>query len=179
MSIRRSPVGRIAALTVAGLALIAFAAAACGGDDDDETPTQPAATTAASTPTTAAAEPTEAVTAAPTAAEETATADATVSMGAAGLVDSRGFSLYLFANDVADSGASACSGGCASAWPPLTADGALTAGAGVTGELGTITRDDGTTQVTYKGLPLYFFANDTAAGDTNGKDIPNWSLAQP
>ncbi|MBI5287940.1 MAG: hypothetical protein HY873_03085 [Chloroflexi bacterium] len=175
---------RIAALTFASFALVAFIAAGCGDDDEDGTPTQaastPAATAPASTPTTAAAAPTTAATAAATAATDaTPAAGATVSMGTAGLVDSRGFSLYLFANDVADSGTSACSGGCIAAWPALTAEGALTAGAGVTGELGTITRDDGTVQVTYKGLPLYFFANDKAAGDTNGKDIPNWSLAQP
>ena len=180
---RSSAIARIAAVTLAGFALIAFTAA-CGDDDDgDESPTQtantPAATAPASTPTTAVAQPTEAATAEPTTAGETATAGATVSAGDAGLVDARGFSLYLFANDSSGSGASACSSGCASNWPPLTADGPLTPGAGVTGELGTITRDDGTAQVTYNGLPLYFFANDQAPGDTNGKDIPNWSLAQP
>ena len=190
---RPSSLHRFAALFLAGLALFAFTAAGCGGDgDENETPTQsastPAATAPASTPTMAAVEPTEAVTAGPTeavtaestAAEEpTSASGATVSMGATGLVDSRGFSLYVFANDTAGSGASACNGGCASAWPPLTADHTLTAGPGLTGELGTLTRDDGTVQVTYDGLPLYFFANDQAPGDTNGKEIPNWSLAQP
>ena len=104
---------------------------------------------------------------------------ATVAAGPSGLVDGRGFSLYFFANDEAGSGISACGSGCIAAWPPLLVDGEPSGDSGATGELGTITRDDGTTQVTYNGLPLYFFVNDVAAGDTNGAEVPNWSLAQP
>jgi predicted lipoprotein with Yx(FWY)xxD motif len=165
-----------------GLALAASITAACGGGNDYETPTRGAATAAAS-PTagvvqtqaaspTGAGEPTEA-------GAETPTGEATVSVGEAGLVDARGLSLYFFANDAVGGGTSACTGQCASAWPPLAASGPLTAGAGVSGELGTMTRADGMEQVTYNGRPLYLFANDQAPGDTNGKDIPNWSLAQP
>jgi predicted lipoprotein with Yx(FWY)xxD motif len=70
------------------------------------------------------------------------------------LVNSKGHTLYLFKADVA--GTSACSGGCAVAWPPLPATGKPTAGSGLTGsQLGTITRSDGTRQVTYYGHPLY------------------------
>jgi predicted lipoprotein with Yx(FWY)xxD motif len=95
------------------------------------------------------------------------------------LVDARGFTLYTFANDTPGSGASACSGACATNWPPLTA-GEPTAGDGVTGELATIERDDGTTQVTYDGAPLYFFAGDNAPGDTNGHEVGNiWFAATP
>jgi predicted lipoprotein with Yx(FWY)xxD motif len=164
-------------IATAVISTVALVGAACGGDDDDdETPTA-----AANTPvvTQSAASPTALIEETEPAGETPAAESATVAVGDAGLVDSRGFSLYLFANDEADSGASACAGQCASAWPPLVVDGEPTAGDGVTGTLGTITRDDGTTQVTYNGLPLYFFANDQAPGDTNGKDIPNWSLAQP
>jgi len=71
--------------------------------------------------------------------------------------------------DVAGSGVSNCTGGCLANWPALTipAGNTPTGGAGVTGTLGTIVRaDNGATQVTYDGLPLYFFANDAAPGDT-------------
>jgi predicted lipoprotein with Yx(FWY)xxD motif len=51
------------------------------------------------------------------------------------------------------------------------------AGAGVSGTLGTITRDDGTTQVTYNGRPLYHYSGDSAPGDTNG-NYPGWSAAK-
>ena len=75
--------------------------------------------------------------------------------------------VYVFTKDVKDSGKSACTGDCLKTWPALTvpAGATPTAGTGVTGKLGTITRDDGTLQVTYNGLPLYFFKNDKAPGD--------------
>jgi predicted lipoprotein with Yx(FWY)xxD motif len=79
-------------------------------------------------------------------------------------------------------GSSACNGDCAGSWPPLTvaAAGDVTAGAGVTGTLGTITRTDGTLQVTLGGKPLYYFAGDAAAGDTKGQGLNNvWYLASP
>jgi predicted lipoprotein with Yx(FWY)xxD motif len=174
-----------AASLVAGATLIALVAGACGDDDDEEDgdPTSAANTPAVSgSPTSASAEtpdaPTQGSGGAPTEAAPSGEG-ATVEAGTASLVDSRGFTLYIFANDTAGSGTSACTGGCATAWPPLTVTGGATAGEGVAGELGSITRDDGSTQVTYNGLPLYFFASDTAPGDTNGAAIPNWSLAQP
>jgi predicted lipoprotein with Yx(FWY)xxD motif len=79
--------------------------------------------------------------------------------------------LYTFDNDVAGSGVSNCTGTCLTTWPALTvaAGDTPTGGAGVTGTLGTITRtDNGARQVTYNGLPLYFYVNDKAPGDTNG-----------
>ena len=81
------------------------------------------------------------------------------------LVAANGMTVYIFTKDVKDSGKSACGTGCIDTWPALTvAAGATPAGGtGVTGKLGTITRDDGTLQVTYNGLPLYFFKNDHAA----------------
>jgi predicted lipoprotein with Yx(FWY)xxD motif len=94
---------------------------------------------------------------------------------------SNGMTVYTFASDVAGSGKSACSGGCLTKWPALTvaAGTTPTAGDGVSGQVGTITRaDDGTLQVTYNGLPLYFYQGDHAAGDTNGS-YPNWNLVKP
>jgi predicted lipoprotein with Yx(FWY)xxD motif len=97
------------------------------------------------------------------------------------LVASNGMTVYIFTKDVKDSGKSACTGQCITTWPALTvpAGATPTGGTAVTGKLGTITReDDGTLQVTYNGLPLYFFANDKAVGDANGV-YENWEAVKP
>ena len=85
------------------------------------------------------------------------------------LVNSSGQTLYLL---TADTGAkSTCSGTCASVWPPDTTTG-TPANSGVTASLvGTTTRTDNTTQVTYDGHPLYTFAHDAKPGDVNGEGI--------
>jgi predicted lipoprotein with Yx(FWY)xxD motif len=87
--------------------------------------------------------------------------------------------LYVFASDVANSGKSACDSGCAATWPPLTVSSGATptAGAGASGTLATITRDDGTIQVTYNGLPLHRYSGDSSPGDTKG-NYPGWSPAK-
>jgi predicted lipoprotein with Yx(FWY)xxD motif len=86
------------------------------------------------------------------------------------LVDAQGRTLYLFEKDKGPT--STCSGACASAWPPLTAAGPLTAGTGaLKAKLGTTKRSDGTNQATYAGHPLYFYAGDTAPGQTTGQAI--------
>ena len=85
-----------------------------------------------------------------------------------------GMALYVFLPDEGDS--SACNGECAVNWPPLTGD--FTAGDGVTGAIGTITRDDGSTQVTLGGAPLYYYIGDEAAGDVKGQGLQDvWHLA--
>lgn len=91
-----------------------------------------------------------------------------------------GLALYVFLND--SDGTSACTGDCAANWPPLVDATAsdVTAGSGVTGAIGSIARDDGSMQVTLGGAPLYYFAADTAAGDTKGQGIGEvWYLASP
>jgi predicted lipoprotein with Yx(FWY)xxD motif len=86
------------------------------------------------------------------------------------LVDSRGRILYLFQADKGTK--SACSGACASQWPPLQATGKPKAGRGATASLiGTSKRSDGSTQVTYHGHPLYRFSGDQNAGDANGQGL--------
>ena len=76
--------------------------------------------------------------------------------------------LYLFAKD--RKGKSACSGSCAKFWPPLVSHGKPTAGAGVKASLlGTTRRSNGSFQVTYNKHPLYTFALDKQAGQTNGE----------
>jgi len=91
------------------------------------------------------------------------------------LIGPTGMALYTHAGDSATS--STCTGGCATAWPPLTTTGQPTAGPGVTGQLGTLTRADGTTQVTYAGLPLYYWQGDTKAGDITGNGVNGFSVA--
>jgi predicted lipoprotein with Yx(FWY)xxD motif len=84
------------------------------------------------------------------------------------LVGSNGRTLYLFQAD--KNGTSACSGACAAAWPPDTVTGTPQAGSGVSQSLlGTITRADGTMQLTYNGHPLYYFTADTGAGTAKGE----------
>jgi predicted lipoprotein with Yx(FWY)xxD motif len=77
--------------------------------------------------------------------------------------------LYVLTKDTPDT--STCAGSCATNWPPLTvASGAtIAAPGGATLPFATITRADGTVQVTYNHMPLYYFAGDSAVGDTKGQ----------
>lgn len=97
------------------------------------------------------------------------------------LVGPTGMSLYFFDNDT--EGTSNCSGGCLDNWPALTVPESMdpTAVPAAGGTLDVITRDDdGTHQVTYNGLPLYYFAGDSLPGDTNGDGVGGvWTLATP
>jgi predicted lipoprotein with Yx(FWY)xxD motif len=92
------------------------------------------------------------------------------------LVDQDGKTLYLFEADHGP--VSTCSGGCATVWPAATTSGSPTAGAGASaGMLGTTKRADGTMQATYGGHPLYWYAGDTKAGDTNGEGLTDFGGA--
>lgn len=118
----------------------------------------------------------------PGATPPTSAAGATVEVKGAVLVaGSNGMAVYTFTKDVADSGKSACTGDCLTTWPALSvsAGGTPTAGTGISGKLGTITRvDTGALQVTYNGLPLYFFSGDKAPGDLNGV-YTSWNSVKP
>ncbi len=83
------------------------------------------------------------------------------------LTDAKGLTLYWFAPDT--STRSACYGSCAAYWPPVT--GTPSAGAGVTGQLGTITRTGGTLQATYDGHPLYTYIGDSGPGQASGNNL--------
>jgi predicted lipoprotein with Yx(FWY)xxD motif len=170
---------------LAGFAGIALLAAACGsGATATPTtaplvlPTQaPVATSAATALAGPAATPTGAPSAPATGGVIVGTA--MTSLGVV-LVGPNGLTLYTRAGDSANT--SSCSGGCLASWPAITvpAGGTATAGAGVTGAVGTFTRpDDGTTQVTYRGLPLYFWKSDSKPGDVKGQGIGGFSVAKP
>jgi predicted lipoprotein with Yx(FWY)xxD motif len=90
--------------------------------------------------------------------------------------------VYLFEGD--HGATSACTGTCAQVWPPVTTAAAATAGGGaIAADLGTITRSDGTKQITYKGHPLYFYAKDKDNGDAYGQGIhgfgSDWYVLKP
>ena len=141
----------------AGLAALALAVSACGSSGSSS---------AASTPAAGASSP-----AASASASSPAASGATLTARTIGsqqvLTNSAGLTLYWFAPDTSTT--SKCTGSCATYWPPVK--GPATAGSGVTGTLGTITRSDGTTQATYDGHPLYTYAADTAPGQNKGNGL--------
>lgn len=85
------------------------------------------------------------------------------------LTDASGKTLYYFLPE--KGGTIACTGGCASTWPPATVSGTPIAGSGITGTLGVVARSDGSSQMTYQQWPLHTYSGDMAAGDTNGQGI--------
>lgn len=98
------------------------------------------------------------------------------------LTDGQGMSLYLFEADSENT--STCYDDCAGAWPPLLTEGEPTASGQIDGsKLSTIERNDGSTQVTYGGWPLYYFVRDQSPGETNGQDVEGfgaeWYLVTP
>jgi predicted lipoprotein with Yx(FWY)xxD motif len=99
------------------------------------------------------------------------------------LVDGAGRTVYLFA---ADSGTSSTcnSAACVQYWPPVLTTGAPQAGSGLSASLlGTTNRQDGTTEVTYAGHPLYYFISDKKAGDVAGQGVNGfggpWYVVSP
>jgi predicted lipoprotein with Yx(FWY)xxD motif len=143
---------RILAVTLA----FAFVLAACGSSNSKTSST--ATTTGSSSATTTAA------------ASGTKINAAQTSLGMV-LVDSQGRTLYHFTPDTATT--IACTGTCATTWPPLTVPSGQKpqAGSGVTAALTVVMRPDGTQQVAANGYPLYMFSGDTKAGDTHGQGV--------
>lgn len=108
----------------------------------------------------------------------------TTRSGSAGafLTDGTGRAVYLWSKDSMNM--SACSGACIGAWPPVPAKGKVTvSGSAKASDLGTITRSDGTKQVTYDGHPLYYFVGDSGPGTTKGQGSDGfgakWWLVAP
>jgi predicted lipoprotein with Yx(FWY)xxD motif len=116
------------------------------------------------------------------AGQSEAPADATVAVEDSDLgqivVDAEGRTLYVF---LADTGAeSTCYDDCEENWPPLTVDEEPVAGEGIDGPLGTTEREDGSTQVTLDGHPLYHFAADATPDDVNGQGVGDvWYVVTP
>jgi predicted lipoprotein with Yx(FWY)xxD motif len=94
------------------------------------------------------------------------------------LVDTQGRTLYTFKKDTP--GMSACAGVCLANWPLYYRESVAAKGELKATDFGTITRADGQKQTTYKGMPLYYFSGDKAAGDTNGQGVKDvWYVAAP
>jgi predicted lipoprotein with Yx(FWY)xxD motif len=131
----------------AAIPLVALSVAACGGGGSAATAATPKTSSGAS-----------------------ATVDVSKSGLGTILVSSAGRTLYLFKADVGMQ--SACAGPCVAKWPPLVTTGKPSASSGLTAsKLGTITRSDGTRQVTYDGHPLYLFVKDHKPGDVTGQGV--------
>jgi len=143
---------------VAGLAALALTVSACGSSGSSSASGTPAAAANSSTP-------------AASSSASAASGGNTVSMITVGgqqvLTNSKGDVLYWFVPDTPTT--SKCEGSCLTFWPAVA--GPVTAGSGVTGTLGTITRSDGSKQATYDGHPLYTFAGDKAPGQNKGNDL--------
>jgi predicted lipoprotein with Yx(FWY)xxD motif len=157
---------------ISSLAVLAIIVSACAS----ATPMYPTETVAPVVAATTA--PTSASTTALSSGQTTINVAQDASLGSI-LVDSNGMTLYLYTKDTPNT--SNCYGTCASYWPPLLTTGTPTAGTGVTPSmLGTTTRTDGTTQVTYNGWPLYYYASDKTAGDTTGENVQGvWYVITP
>ncbi len=138
-------------LAPAGLAATLLIAA-CGSS---------ASSTSSGSTTSSAAAPASSAAASSSALKTTKIGGATV------LTNAKGFTLYWFAPDTPTM--SKCNGSCAAYWPPVK--GPATAGTGVTGKLGTITRSDGSMQATYNGHPLYTYVADSAPGQAKGNGL--------
>lgn len=139
-----------------------LALTACGSSSGSSVSSQSSAPATPSTPSTGEA-----------AQVVKTTANAT--LGKVVLVDGQGRTLYSLSGE--KSGAFICTSSvCLQVWHPLIAPGGKASGS--VGSLGTVTRPDGTVQVTYKGMPLYTFVQDHNSGEVAGqgiKDVGTWS----
>jgi predicted lipoprotein with Yx(FWY)xxD motif len=144
-------------LIIPGLAAAALVLAACGSNNSGD-PGSSASSPAAATNNQAAS-----TTAATVTIKTMKTSKGTV------LTNSAGMTLYWFAKDT--STMSACTGSCATYWPPVLGKPVAAAGASLSMGFGTIKRANGQVQATYDGHPLYTYAGDTAAGDVGGNGL--------
>ena len=94
------------------------------------------------------------------------------------LTDTKGMTLYIFKKD--SPGKSVCAGPCVEKWPLYSREKVEVPKGVNAGDFGTITREDGKRQTTYKGWPLYYFAGDKTSGDVSGQGVGNvWFVANP
>lgn len=159
---------RLAVAGTAALVSIAVASGCSSGDGGSSSSTSPKST-ATSSAAGQSTNPYGAASSAPAGGQALVKTTAAGKLGTI-LVDGKGRTLYLFEAD--KSTTSTCNGACAAAWPPLLTSGAPSVGGSAKSSLlGTSKRSDGTKQVTYHGHPVYRYAGDSKAGDTNGQAL--------
>ncbi len=163
-------------VVIASVAIFGLSACSSDAKSDDTTPaTTGSATTASATaPAPGDADPTP------------DSGDVSAALGTADtalgtiVVDGKGMAVYEFDTDTQGGASSTCAGACATNWPAVPGGASAPTLDGVTGTVGTITGVDGQPQLTLNGWPLYYFAGDAAAGDTNGQGVGGvWWVLTP
>ncbi|WP_380284382.1 hypothetical protein [Kitasatospora purpeofusca] len=158
--------GRLAVLAASGLAAAALVAGCGSSGSSSSAPTKPPAASSA-----------------PASPGMTATTLRTTTDAHLGTIvtDSAGFTLYRFDHDSATPPTATCDGSCATLWPPVPATGTTVSVSGIDAKLvGTVTRADGSKQLTLAGWPLYRYAPDQKPGDTMGQGVQGiWFAATP
>src|SRR4051794_31596456 len=175
-SMRPTTRSRIGFLTaIGGIALVLAACSSSGSSTAASAAAPSAAAPSAAAPTTAASAGASA------AAGGGGSLTLATGSGPVGtyLTGADGKTLYVFTKDSPNK--SVCVDACAAKWPPVIVSGAAPAApSGVTGALTTFARPDGSMQLAINGLPLYYYAPDTKAGDTTGQGVGGvWFIATP
>jgi predicted lipoprotein with Yx(FWY)xxD motif len=160
------------ALGLIAAAALSLAACSSGGYGDDNGSNQDPYATAASTPGAT-------MTSGGTTATGASLMTADTSLGTI-VTDGDGMVVYQYDADTQGSGSSACSGSCLSNWPAVPGGADAPTLTGITGDVTTITGTDGNPQLALNGWPLYYFAGDVNAGDTNGQAVGGvWWVVTP
>jgi predicted lipoprotein with Yx(FWY)xxD motif len=169
-----------AAILTASLAIVGAVTAACDSYGTSASAPAPAATTA-SAPATAGGGANSGSSGNTGSAVGTAALTTVTSSSLGQIVtNASGLTLYRFDKDTNKPPTSNCSGQCAAEWPPAAVGDSVTLNGVDKSLVGTITRADGTKQLTLNGWPLYTYAGDSQPGDTNGQGVGGtWYAVTP
>jgi predicted lipoprotein with Yx(FWY)xxD motif len=163
------------------LAVIGVAIAGCGSSSNGNSSAAAASSSTTTAHATSSAAASSGTSSRSTGRQVTITTKHDKKLGTILAAGKKELTVYLFEGDKKGLG-SACSGQCAKFWPPVIGKGVATAKASAS-ELGTISRSGGTTQVTYKGHPLYYFIKDKDGEDAYGQAIKafgaDWYVLTP
>lgn len=171
---------RFRALTLSPLVLVVLLAAGCGSSSKSSANAPAASATSTSSSSGGYGYTSSSASSAGTPAHAVVVTTKHEKLGTVLAAGPKRLTVYLFEADKGPH--SSCSGACATAWPPVIGTPKAT-GQASAAKLGTITRPDGTKQVTYNGHPLYFFVKDKDDGDTYGEAVKafgaEWYVLSP